>query len=193
LIRLTRSWGGRNHSHEGTTPHEQMTRLLREGEKLLAQDKPVDEVARHLQIAESTWHRWQSPYGGMKALSAAGRACPPKPVRGLRAPACRGVGQPPAPRNASSHPSPGDDELDLGAFLRDFSRCHPRWRWRCAQGVVGGQEGRLASQPQADPPPVSQQSPSIAAVSRLSPLLRPRTTPCHLEPTNRAERRKDVT
>jgi hypothetical protein len=27
-------------------------------------------VARHLQIAESTWHRWVAQYGGMKASDA---------------------------------------------------------------------------------------------------------------------------
>lgn len=28
------------------------------------------EVCRHLQIAESTWHRWAAQYGGMKASDA---------------------------------------------------------------------------------------------------------------------------
>ena len=30
----------------------------------------LDEVCRHLQIAESTWHRWIAQYGGMKANDA---------------------------------------------------------------------------------------------------------------------------
>ena len=30
----------------------------------------LDEVCRHLQIAESTWHRWLAQYGGMKASDA---------------------------------------------------------------------------------------------------------------------------
>jgi cell division protein FtsB len=28
------------------------------------------EVCRHLEIAESTWHRWKAQYGGMKANDA---------------------------------------------------------------------------------------------------------------------------
>jgi putative transposase len=49
---------------------EQVIRKLAEGEKLLAQDKPIDEVVRHLEITESTWHRWRNQYGGMKADDA---------------------------------------------------------------------------------------------------------------------------
>lgn len=49
---------------------EQIIRLLAEGEKLLAQGQPVEDVARHLEISESTWHRWQNQYGGMKADDA---------------------------------------------------------------------------------------------------------------------------
>ena len=30
----------------------------------------LDEVCRHLQIADSTWHRWVAQYGGMKASDA---------------------------------------------------------------------------------------------------------------------------
>ena len=49
---------------------EQIIRKLAEGDKLLAQGQPLEDVARHLAIAESTWHRWQSQYGGMKADDA---------------------------------------------------------------------------------------------------------------------------
>ena len=49
---------------------EQIIRKLAEGDKLLAQGQPLEDVARHLEIAESTWHRWQSQYGGMKADDA---------------------------------------------------------------------------------------------------------------------------
>jgi putative transposase len=49
---------------------EQVIRKLAEGEKLLAQGKGNDEVARHLEITESTWHRWRNQYGGMKADDA---------------------------------------------------------------------------------------------------------------------------
>ena len=46
---------------------EQIVRALAEGDKLLGEGKTLDEVARHLQVTESTWHRWRNQYGGMKA------------------------------------------------------------------------------------------------------------------------------
>ena len=49
---------------------DQIIRKLAEGNKLLAGGQQLDEVCRHLQIAESTWHRWLSQYGGMKANEA---------------------------------------------------------------------------------------------------------------------------
>jgi putative transposase len=49
---------------------EQVIRKLAEGEKLLAEGKTIEEVARHLEISEQTWHRWQNQYGGMKADDA---------------------------------------------------------------------------------------------------------------------------
>ena len=30
----------------------------------------MEEVVRHLEITESTWHRWKNQYGGMKADDA---------------------------------------------------------------------------------------------------------------------------
>ena len=36
----------------------------------MAGGQQLDEVCRHLQIAESTWHRWLGQYGGMKANEA---------------------------------------------------------------------------------------------------------------------------
>ena len=44
---------------------EQIIRKLAEGDKLLAEGKTVDEVARHLEITESTFHRWRNQFGGM--------------------------------------------------------------------------------------------------------------------------------
>jgi len=35
----------------------------------LGEGKPIDEVVRHLDITESTWHRWRNQYGGMKATT----------------------------------------------------------------------------------------------------------------------------
>ncbi len=49
---------------------DQIIRKLAEGNKLLAGGQELDEVCRHLQIAESTWHRWVAQYGGMKANDA---------------------------------------------------------------------------------------------------------------------------
>ena len=47
-----------------------MIRKLAEGDKLLGQGQSTEEVCRHLEITESTWHRWRSQYGGMKANDA---------------------------------------------------------------------------------------------------------------------------
>ena len=49
---------------------EQMIRKLAEGEKLLGEGQSIEEVSRHLEITESTWHRWRNQYGGMKADDA---------------------------------------------------------------------------------------------------------------------------
>ena len=49
---------------------EQVIRKLAEGEKLLGQGQTLAEVCRHLEITESTWHRWKNQYGGMKADDA---------------------------------------------------------------------------------------------------------------------------
>lgn len=49
---------------------DQIIRKLAEGNKLLSGGQELDEVCRHLEIAESTWHRWLSQYGGMKASDA---------------------------------------------------------------------------------------------------------------------------
>ena len=46
---------------------EQIVRKLREADRLLAEGKDLEEVARHLQVNEQTYHRWRAQYGGMKA------------------------------------------------------------------------------------------------------------------------------
>ena len=45
-------------------------RKLAEGNKFLGAGQDLNEVCRHLEIAESTWHRWLAQYGGMKANEA---------------------------------------------------------------------------------------------------------------------------
>ena len=49
---------------------DQIIRKLAEGNKLLASGQEFDAVCRHLEVAESTWHRWIAQYGGMKASDA---------------------------------------------------------------------------------------------------------------------------
>jgi putative transposase len=49
---------------------EQIIRKLAEGDKLLAEGKTIEEVARRLEITDSTFHRWRNQFGGMKADDA---------------------------------------------------------------------------------------------------------------------------
>ena len=49
---------------------EQVIRKLAEADKLLAQGKAIEEVARHLEISEQPFHRERDQYGGMKAEDA---------------------------------------------------------------------------------------------------------------------------
>ncbi len=49
---------------------EQITRKLREADRLLAEGKTIEEVAKHLEISEQSFHRWRNQYGGMKANDA---------------------------------------------------------------------------------------------------------------------------
>jgi len=55
--------------HRRHTP-EQIIRKLAEGHKLMAGGMTIEEVCRQFGIAESSWHRWLSQYGGMKADDA---------------------------------------------------------------------------------------------------------------------------
>lgn len=43
---------------------EQVVRKLREADKLLAEAKAVDEVAKHPAVSENTFHRWRNQSGG---------------------------------------------------------------------------------------------------------------------------------
>ena len=49
---------------------EQIIRKLREAEGLLAEGRTIAEICQRLEIAEQTFHRWRSQYGGMKANDA---------------------------------------------------------------------------------------------------------------------------
>ena len=44
---------------------EQAVRKVREGERMLGSGSDLTEVLRHLEITESTWHRWRRAYAGM--------------------------------------------------------------------------------------------------------------------------------
>lgn len=46
---------------------EQIVRKLREGDRMLNEGTDLAEVLRHLEVSESSWHRWRAQYGGMKA------------------------------------------------------------------------------------------------------------------------------
>ncbi|MCE2532223.1 MAG: transposase [Acidimicrobiia bacterium] len=46
---------------------ERAVRKVREGERMLAARSDLAEVLRHLEITESTWHRWRRTYAGMNA------------------------------------------------------------------------------------------------------------------------------
>ena len=56
---------------------EQITRKLREADRLLSEGKTIPEVAKQLEISEQSFHRWRNQYGGMKADDA-------KELKGLR-------------------------------------------------------------------------------------------------------------
>ena len=49
---------------------EQVIKKLAEGDKLLNGGADIATVVKQLEITESTWHRWKSQYGGMKASDA---------------------------------------------------------------------------------------------------------------------------
>ena len=70
-VRASRSGDGARDSRNRRrhTP-AQFIRRLTDGSKLLARYQPLEDVTSHVEMAESTWHLWQSPYGGMKAGDA---------------------------------------------------------------------------------------------------------------------------
>jgi putative transposase len=49
---------------------EQIIRKLREADRMLGEGKDIAEVVRHLEVTESTYHRWRNQFGGMKADDA---------------------------------------------------------------------------------------------------------------------------
>ena len=63
---------------------EQAVRKVTEGQKMLAEGKTVDEVAKYLEVTPATWYRWVSQYGGMKADDAKRRKEPEKENQRLK-------------------------------------------------------------------------------------------------------------
>ena len=51
-------------------PIEEIVRIVREAEGLLAQGKPVEEVCRQLGLSQSTLVRWRQRYGGLSEPEA---------------------------------------------------------------------------------------------------------------------------
>jgi len=51
-------------------PLGQIIGELAAGEKLFGQGQLIGEVAGHLEVTESTQHRWRNQYGGMRAKDA---------------------------------------------------------------------------------------------------------------------------
>ena len=49
---------------------EQIVRMLRDGDAMLAGGKTIGEVCQALEVSEATFHRWRNQYGGMKAEEA---------------------------------------------------------------------------------------------------------------------------
>ena len=51
-------------------PMEEMVRIVREAEALMAQGKPAEEACRVLGISDSTLVRWRQKYGGLSTPEA---------------------------------------------------------------------------------------------------------------------------
>ena len=49
---------------------EQIIRKLRQAEKLEAEGATIEQIAKQLEVSETTFHRWRNQYGGLKADDA---------------------------------------------------------------------------------------------------------------------------
>ncbi len=124
---------------------EQIVRKLAEGEKLLSEGKTIDEVSRHLEITESTWHRWRNQYGGMKADDAK---------------SCAAAQGEPAPEEDRGRPGPRHRHAqgaEPGKLLTPDSRRRAVVALREQFGVTERRACRVVGQPRSTqrlPPPV---------------------------------------
>jgi transposase InsO family protein len=99
---------------------DQIIRKLAEGNKLLAGGTELDAVCRHLEIAESTWHRWVAQFGGMKADDAKR----PHRVARMRRDGLVGAHARKKWRRGNDKMVPAPDLLQ-----RDFTAARPDLRW----------------------------------------------------------------
>ena len=49
---------------------EQVSRKLREADRMLSEGRDIGAVCQALAVSEATFHRWRNQYGGMKANEA---------------------------------------------------------------------------------------------------------------------------
>lgn len=52
---------------------EQAVRKVREGERMLGSGSDLAGVLRHLEVTESTWHRWSRVYASMSEAAKGAR------------------------------------------------------------------------------------------------------------------------
>ena len=45
---------------------DQILTKLRDADVMLADGRPLAEIAKRLEVSEQTYHRWRNQYGGMK-------------------------------------------------------------------------------------------------------------------------------
>ena len=45
---------------------DQILAKLRDADVMLADGRPLAEIAKRLEVSEQTYHRWRNQYGGMK-------------------------------------------------------------------------------------------------------------------------------
>ena len=118
---------------------DQIVRKLAEGNKRLAGGQELDGFCRRLEIAESTWLRWLTQYGGMNASDAKRlKEREGENARLKKLLARFGVSQRRPCSVSGIHrstmrldpPLISDDEAELRARLRSFSTDRRRRGWR---------------------------------------------------------------
>ena len=52
---------------------DQVIARVRQGQKMLTEDRPLIEVLKELEVTEATWYRWLNQYGGEKDAESSKR------------------------------------------------------------------------------------------------------------------------